>query len=163
MHLPLICDRYELRDDVMPGAGRFRGGQGVVKAQRFLTPGFVTHESDRHEDAPWGVFGGKSGSGGKYEVHNAAHPEDVKQFPAKFSGLSVETGDVATYFSPSGGGYGDPLERPPEQVLEDVLDDFITAEHAHDAYGVVLKAADNGYPFALDAAATDKRRASMRR
>ena len=39
MHLPLICDRYELRDDVMPGAGRFRGGQGVVKTQRFLTPG----------------------------------------------------------------------------------------------------------------------------
>ena len=48
MHLPLICDRYELRDDVMPGAGKFRGGQGVVKSQRFLTPGFVTHESDRH-------------------------------------------------------------------------------------------------------------------
>ena len=134
-----------------------------MKAQRFLTPGFITHESDRHEDAPWGVFGGKSGSGGKYEIHNFARPDDVKQFPAKFSGLRVEAGDVASYFSPSGGGYGDPLERPPEQVLEDVLDDFITPENARDAYGVVLKAADNGYPFALDAAATDKLRASMRR
>ena len=28
VHLPMICDRYELRDDVMPGAGRFRGGIG---------------------------------------------------------------------------------------------------------------------------------------
>jgi N-methylhydantoinase B len=109
------------------------------------------------------VFGGKSGSGGKYEIHNSARPDDVKEFPAKFSGLSVETGDVATYFSPSGGGYGDPLERPPEQVLDDVLDDFITPENARGAYGVVLKEADNGYPFALDAAATDKLRASMRR
>ncbi len=60
MHLPLICDRYEVRDDVFPGAGKFRGGQGVVKSQRFLTPGFVTHEADRHDDAPWGIFGGES-------------------------------------------------------------------------------------------------------
>ena len=70
MHLPLICDRHELRDDVMPGAGKFRGGQGVVKSQRFFTPGFITHESDRHDDAPWGVFGGKPGAGGKYEIYN---------------------------------------------------------------------------------------------
>ena len=33
IHLPMVCDRYELRDDVMPGAGRFRGGIGVVKAR----------------------------------------------------------------------------------------------------------------------------------
>ena len=51
---------------------------------------------------------------------------------------------------------------PPEQVLEDVLDDFITPENARDAYGVVLKAADNGFAWALDAAATEKLRASMR-
>ena len=38
MHLPLLCDRYELRDDVMPGAGRHRGGIGVIKVQRYLTP-----------------------------------------------------------------------------------------------------------------------------
>jgi N-methylhydantoinase B len=161
MHLPLICDRYELRDDVMPGAGRFRGGQGVVKAQRFLTPGFITHESDRHDDAPWGVFGGKPGSVGKYEIHNAKSPKDIQQYPAKFSGLRVSEGDVASYFSPSGGGYGNPIDRPAEQVLEDVLDDFITPEHAREAYGVVLKPADNGFAWALDADATTALRASM--
>ena len=57
------------------------------------------------------MFGGKSGSGGKYEIYNSSAPDDVQQFPAKFSGLRVEEGDVACYFSPSGGGYGDPLER----------------------------------------------------
>ena len=46
MHLPLICDRYEVRDDVPPVAGKFRGGAGVVKSQRYLTPGFMTHESE---------------------------------------------------------------------------------------------------------------------
>lgn len=59
MHLPMICGRYELRDDVAPGAGRFRGGIGVVKAQRILTDGIITHESERHTNAPWGIFGGK--------------------------------------------------------------------------------------------------------
>jgi N-methylhydantoinase B len=162
MHLPLICDRYELRDDVMPGAGKFRGGQGVVKSQRFLTPGFVTHESDRHDDAPWGVFGGKSGSGGKYEIYNTSKPQEIAQYPAKFSGLRVSEGDVACYFSPSGGGYGDPLDRPAQQVLEDVLDDFITPEHAREAYGVVLRSADDGFAWALDAAATQALRSSLR-
>ena len=162
MHIPLICDRYECRSDVFPGAGKFRGGQGVVKSQRFLTPGFVTHESDRHKDAPWGIFGGKAGAVGKFETHNASTPDDVTQQYAKFSGLRVEPGDVVSYFSPSGGGYGDPLDREAELVLDDVLDDFIDAEHAHDVYGVVLRAADNGYAWALDPDATAKRRQSMR-
>ena len=162
MHLPLICDRYEVRDDVPPGAGEFRGGSGVVKAQRFLSPGFITHESDRHEDAPWGIFGGGAGAVGKFEIHNAAAPDDVHQYPAKFSGLRVETGDVATYYSPSGGGYGDPLKRPPERVLDDVLDGFFGAGHARDAYGVVLDAVDDGYGWAVNAAATEALRSELK-
>ena len=90
-------------------------------------------------------------------------PDDIKQYPAKFSGLRVDEGDVACYFSPSGGGYGDPLERPAEQVLEDVLDDFISPAHAREAYGVILKPADNGFPWALNSEATEALRASMRR
>ena len=80
MHLPLICDRYEVRDDVPPGAGKFRGGAGVVKSQRYLTPGFMTHESDRNEDAPWGIFGGKPGHVSK--VESAEHPDRQGQLPA---------------------------------------------------------------------------------
>jgi len=52
MHIPMICDRYELRDDAPPGAGEFRGGIGVVKSQRVLTAGFITHESERHHHQP---------------------------------------------------------------------------------------------------------------
>jgi N-methylhydantoinase B len=162
MHLPLICDRYEVRDDVPPGAGRFRGGAGVVKAQRFLTPGFVTHESDRHEDPPWGIFGGKDGAGGKLEIHNIGRPDAIRSEPAKFSGLRVQAGDVVAYFSPSGGGYGDPLERDPAKVLDDVLDGFITVEHASSDYGVVLVPVDDGYGWALDRAATERLRAARR-
>lgn len=161
MHLPLICDRYEVRDDVPPGAGKFRGGSGVVKSQRYLTPGFMTHESDRHLDAPWGIFGGKEGAVGKMEIHNVNTGETRQEY-SKFSGMRAEEGDVVSYFSPSGGGYGDPLERDPAKVLDDVLDGFIKVGHAKDDYGVVLKEVDDGYGWALDPAATESLRAKMR-
>ena len=158
IHLPMICDRYELRDDVMPGAGRFRGGIGVVKKQRVLTSGFITHECDRHTDVPWGIFGGTPGQCGALQIYNAARPDDIRDMPAKFAGLRVSEGDVMAFYGPCGGGYGDPLERPAEQVLEDVLDDFCTEEHAKRAYGVVVDLEKER----VDEAATRTLRSRMR-
>jgi N-methylhydantoinase B len=157
MHLPMICDRYELRDDVMPGAGRFRGGIGVVKAQRVLTPGFVTHECDRHSDVPRGLFKGSDGAGGRVQIYNADRPDDAEDTYAKFSGLPIKQNDVMVFYGPCGGGYGDPLDRPAEQVREDVLDDFCTREYAREAYGVVI--ADD---LTLDGAATKALRRRLR-
>ena len=158
MHLPMICDRYELRDDVLPGAGRFRGGIGVVKSQRVLTDGFITHENERHHDVPWGIFGGWPGTTGKVEIYNVDAPDDIQQMPAKFSGLKIKAGEVHAFYAPCGGGYGDPLERPASQVLEDVLDDFCTVEHAKAAYGVVVDLAAER----VNDAATESLRAQMR-
>jgi hypothetical protein len=78
--------------------------------------------------------------------------------PAKFSGLRVNAGDVHVFYGPCGGGFGDPLERPAAKVLDDVLDDFCTVEHARHAYGVVLD------PIAetVDEAATKALRERMR-
>ena len=158
MHLPMICDRYELRDDVMPGAGRFRGGIGVVKAQRVLTDAFITHENERHHDVPWGIFGGTPGQVGRVDIYNVARPGDVKHMPAKFSGMRVAAGDVHAFYGPCGGGFGDPLERPAGKVLEDVLDDFCTVEHARLAYGVII----DRVAETVDEAATRALRARMR-
>ena len=158
IHLPMICDRYELRTDVMPGAGRYRGGIGVVKQQRVLTDGFITHESERHTDVPWGIFGGTTGQCGGVEIHNAASPTNVTTMPAKFSGLKVSAGDVMTFYGPCGGGYGDPLERPPEEVLDDVLDEFCSLEHAEKVYGVAL----NMDTETVDESATRALRATLR-
>lgn len=138
MHIPMICDRYELRDDVPPGAGTFRGGLGVIKAQRVLTPGFITHESERHKDTPWGVFGGSDGATGRCLIYNKQAPDEAREMHSKFSGLAVQADDVMAYYSPNGGGYGSPLKRPAQKVLEDVLDGFYSADHARDAYGVVV-------------------------
>ena len=158
MHIPMLCERYELRDDVESGAGRFRGGIGVVKAQRMLTAGFITHESERHHDVPWGVFGGHGGAVGKTEIYDIGDPSAAKELPSKFSGLAVEAGSVMAYYSPCGGGYGDPLERPAEKVLEDVLDGFCSAAQARDAYGVVVDL----HAEVVDRAATERLRAERR-
>ena len=158
MHIPMICERYELRDDVPPGAGKHRGGIGVVKAQRMLTPGFITHESERHNDAPWGVFGGHKGAVGKCEIYNAATSDEPREMHSKFHGLHVNKDDVMVYYSPCGGGFGNPLERPAEKVLEDVLDQFYSADHAREAYGVVVDLDSE----TVDVAATEKLRAEMR-
>jgi len=156
MHLPMICDRYELRDDVQPGAGKYRGGIGVVKAQRVLTAGFITHESERHHDVPWGLFGGRDGVVGKTEIYNVASPGELVSMPSKFSGYASKAGDVMAYYSPCGGGYGNPLERSAEQVREDVLDDFCSLEQAYEVYGVVLDE-----HVRLDVEATRSRRAQL--
>ena len=159
MHIPMICDRYELRDDAPPGAGRFRGGIGVVKAQRVLTSAFITHESERHTDAPWGIFGGTEGAVGRCTISNPAQPGEAKEMYSKFSGLAVQADDVMTYYSPNGGGYGDPLDRPAQKVLEDVLDGYYSAAHAREAYGVVCDLELE----TVDTAATDQLRGAMRK
>jgi N-methylhydantoinase B/oxoprolinase/acetone carboxylase alpha subunit len=59
----------------------------------------------------------------------------------------------------SGGGYGDPLEREPERVLNDVEDGIVLRQEAREIYGVVLE----GEAPVLDPAATDKLRTRLRR
>jgi N-methylhydantoinase B len=156
MHLPMICDRYELRDDVLPGAGRYRGGLGVVKSQRVLTPGFITIESERHLEAPAGLFGGRDGATGRNYLYNESAPNEMTEMPSKFSGHATQAGDVMVYCSPCGGGYGDPLERPAATVREDVLDDFCSREVAYEIYGVVLDE-----QLVVDERATEKLRAEL--
>jgi N-methylhydantoinase B len=157
MHIPMICERYELRDDAPPGAGEFRGGLGVVKAQRVLSSGFITHESERHKEAPWGIFGGTEGAVGKCLVYNMADPETACEMYSKFSGLAVEADDVMAYYSPNGGGYGPPARRPAQKVLEDVLDGFYTAEHARDVYGVAVNTTEE----TVDMEVTNRLRSRM--
>lgn len=139
MHLPMICDRYELRDDVECGAGRFRGGIGVVKHQRLLEGGWLTHEAERHTDKPWGLFGGHDGAEGRVDIFNHADPAGTTEPQhAKISGVVMKPGDTMAFYSPCGGGFGDPRERPAATVLDDVLDGFCTLSYARNAYGVVI-------------------------
>ncbi len=58
----------------------------------------------------------------------------------KFSGITVNAGDEMLFVTPSGGGYGDPLDRDPELVLEDCRLELISTDVAREVYGVVVDA-----------------------
>jgi N-methylhydantoinase B len=70
----------------------------------------------------------------------------------------LKRGDLVRILTSGGGGWGNPLERPVQQVRDDVLDGFISRESALDDYGVVL----DGDGLDVDAGGTDRRRDSLR-
>ncbi len=135
MHYPIRNERYELRPDP-PAAGQWRGGIGIVRENRFLAPGYISCEADRHLEKPHGVFGGTEGHTGKL-VKNPGTAEE-QNWPSKVTGYKMEAGDLIQITAPSGGGYGDPKARDPAMVLGDYLDDYITIEIARDVYGVAI-------------------------
>jgi 5-oxoprolinase (ATP-hydrolysing) len=134
---PMRTERYELRDDPC-AAGKWRGGIGMVRVNRFLVDTIVTCEGDRYEsDPPWGIFGGHEGTLAHARVTTPDGAEEM--WPAKFTGKVLRAGSTIELAVPNSGGYGDPLERDPAAVLSDVLDGFTTVELAERDYGVVIR------------------------
>ena len=156
MRFPMRCDRYELRDE-SAAPGRWRGGIGIVRENRFLVEGTFSSESDRQYDAPRGIFGGHDGV--VQRVTKGVGSDGEQPIPAKVTGLPFAAGECVRIEVPNGAGYGDPLDRDPEAVRDDVLDDFTTVELARSAYGVVFK---DGVDLEVDAEETEKARAGLR-
>ena len=144
---PLVFWRKEYRTD-SGGAGRQRGGLGQVMeiANGEATPFSLSATFDRIVHPPRGREGGHDGTTGR--VHLASGP--------KLRGMGRQTipaGDRLVVEFPGGGGYGDPVERDPARVAEDVLNGFVTEEAARALYRVALE--DDG---SVDAAATRRLR-----
>jgi N-methylhydantoinase B len=138
------------------GAGFHRGGNGVHKVYRFEADGEIAIHDDRERSKPWGILGGLPGTGSTKELVRA-NGERV-QLPSKISQVKVSKGDHLIYRTAGGGGWKDPLDRPAERVALDVQRGLVSAEKAARDYGVVVHAKT----FALDAPATDTKRAAMR-
>lgn len=154
-NLPFLITRYELIPD-SEGAGRYRGGLGLRRDWKF--PGHeatLTVFSDNRKFAPWGLFGGGSGSPSRYILNPDG---EAKELPSKVT-LQLHPGSVISYRTPGGGGYGTPLERDPERVLEDVAQGKVTPDRARDIYGVVLDASGKS----VDLQATRTRRGRLAR
>jgi len=133
---PMRTERYELRADPC-AAGKWRGGVGMVRVNRFLVDTIVTCEGERHDtDPPWGIFGGHDGINASM-IRNAGTPKE-ERWPSKVTAARLEAGDTLQITVPNSAGYGDPHERDPELVRADVLDDFTTLELAERDYGVVI-------------------------
>jgi N-methylhydantoinase B len=162
---PIVVERFELIAD-SGGAGRFRGGCGVRRDLRFLAEdGKLTNLSERQVFPPYGLFGGEPGRLARTVINPGPGEEIVHGKQSR----GFADGDVVSFQQSGAGGYGDPLERDPLRVLEDVVDDYVSVDAARERYGVVLVArrsalGDDGtwMPLAVDEAATRALRAARR-
>jgi N-methylhydantoinase B len=131
-------ERFAL--DVVPGAGagRRRGGRGLVREYRILSDeALLTVAWGRHEFPPWGAAGGRAGSPNYVEVVREGGP-DAPPF-GKVSRMPLRRGDLVRLVTGSGGGYGDPREREPTLVIADLRDGIISRQEAAEIYGVVAR------------------------
>jgi N-methylhydantoinase B len=115
----------------------------------------LSHRRDRHSFAPWGLQGGQPAPCCRTDL--VRRDGRIEALPSKIL-TYLEPGDALEIYTTGGGGYGDPLGRDPAAVLEDVLDGRVSPEAARQTYGIVLDPAGR----AVDAAATEARRRSMR-
>lgn len=134
---PIVIERYGLVPDT-GGAGRFRGGLAIERVWRCLTDDTsLVVRSDRRAHAPYGLQGGKRGVTSVNLLQRA--DGSTVELPPMFS-TTIQAGDVYVHRIAGGGGHGDPLERDPEAVAEDVAQEKVTPRAAREEYGVVLRA-----------------------
>ena len=134
-HVPLRVNRYELREDSV-AAGKWRGGISVIKEIEFLTDGMASSEGDGHAHEPWGFEGGRDGMTSKTMLKRKNG--EIVELPSMLPARPTRAGDSFIAVGGSGGGYGNPRERDPDDVLDDYLDDFITRDEARGVYGVSI-------------------------
>jgi N-methylhydantoinase B len=134
---PVRILTYAIHQD-SGGAGKFRGGCGVVRDVQILAPKVVLGTRMNGVKSPsWGVTGGRAGQSGCFIV-NPGTPQ-ARQVPPFGDNLELHAGDILRVMTSGGGGWGNPAERDPLQVLQDVKDGFVSLQSARDHYGVVLE------------------------
>ena len=142
------------------GAGEYRGNCGSLYRKQVLAPATIyTYVVGKRYPMP-GIAGGRPGSPNRLIARaGAAHAFEVGD---KAGYIEHAVGEWYEYHYGGGGGWGDPLVRPPEKVLEDVLDEYVSVEGARRGYGVVLTGSLEDLTLAVDHAATERLRAEMR-
>ncbi|MGB9729337.1 MAG: hydantoinase B/oxoprolinase family protein [Thermoprotei archaeon] len=99
-YYPLLFTKYTIREG-SGGEGKFKGGDGIIRAFKVLSPTRLSILSDRFKLGPWGLEGGKNGSPGKVKILS----DHEKEMPSKFT-VELKIGDEVIIETPGGGGYG---------------------------------------------------------
>jgi N-methylhydantoinase B len=129
---PWRITEYRIRPD-SGGAGRWRGGNGVVRTYEAQTDLSVSLWFERSRQPAWGLFGGDDAIGPEVIVNPG---RDGERRLLKVNGMRLRKGDVVRCATGGGGGYGDAVERSAEDVRADMLDRNITAGTALTRYGI---------------------------
>ncbi len=132
---PAVIRDYGFRADT-GGPGRFRGGCGLYRTMELDVPARLYLWFERSVTPAWGLFGGRDAVGPDVVVN--AGREDERHM-RKVNDLPLDRGDVVTLLTGGGGGFGEPFEREPERVRQDVVDGYVSREAAARDYGVVLR------------------------
>jgi N-methylhydantoinase B len=131
---PVRIERYELVED-SEGAGTWRGGLGLRRDYRFPDHSVsFTVLSDRDRWGPHGLFGGDDAATARYVLN----PGPDEQALSSKTTIELAPGDVVSYRTCGGGGYGPARERDPELVLRDARNGMIGLERAASAYKVAI-------------------------
>jgi N-methylhydantoinase B len=147
---PVEVSRFELRPD-SGGAGRYRGGLGFVREYRMLGNSRFTQRGGRQLSPATGRAGGQSSALAQTTVNPGTAHEKI--LTAGDGNINLGPGDVLRIEQSGAGGYGDPCERPVEDVLRDIRDGYVTIEAARTLYQVAVT--KSGHLWALDQIETE--------
>ncbi|MEM7337395.1 MAG: hydantoinase B/oxoprolinase family protein [Actinomycetota bacterium] len=129
---PLRVRHYGYRTD-SSGHGKYRGGVGVSREFELLGDTTISTWFERSKTPAWGLAGGQEATGPDVVI-NPGTPEE--QHALKSANVSLKKGDVIRTMTGGGGGFGDPQERAPELVANDVAVGVISDEIARSVYGL---------------------------
>jgi N-methylhydantoinase B len=136
LEVPIHVRRYCLAPD-SGGAGKYRGGLGLVMEFEVFTPGttVTARNRDRTHFASWGVLGGGAGSTAIF-TRNPDRPD--AEALGNTDVVACKPGDRIRLVGAGAGGFGDPLTREPHRVLIDILSGYVSLDAARRLYGVVI-------------------------
>jgi N-methylhydantoinase B len=143
---PLIVEKREILTD-SGGPGKMKGGLGKrevfkVPDDRYapIPPVNLGIQAGRYSYPAEGLFNGKAGTKAQLTVNGIR---------GNAYGLTqLKPGDSVMIDAPGGGGYGDPFDRDPDMVLNDVIEGYVSIEKAKTEYGVAIN--EDTYSIDMD-------------
>ena len=153
---PVRIERYGFRPDT-GGAGKFRGSLGTEREYRLVgaDEAVLQVRGDRQKFQPFGLHGGKPGAFARNEMNPDG---DRPTYPSGKFMTTMVRGESFRAVLAGGGGWGDPMERDPAMVLDDVRNEKVSVSGAREQYGVLIDAE----AMAVDEEGTRELRAQLR-
>lgn len=165
--LPFRWDELNLATD-SEGAGEFRGCRGTTAVRVCTAPlGAVTllmaGDASGKYFPPSGVWGAPYAPTNELQIKRQGQ-EEKEEFPT-MDMQPIFPGDVLYTLACGGAGWGNPLNRDPDKIKEDVRDGLVSTKRARVTYGVVIdpkSLTDNPEDVAVDYKATEELRRKLK-
>jgi N-methylhydantoinase B len=131
---PLRIKRYALNVQGGTGAGRRRGGFGIVREYEILSDGASAYGSfGRTSTMPWGMDGGSNGTANVLQI--APADQGAAQSHGRVAHIDLKSGDILRVVTGGGGGWGDARHREPFMIEQDLQNGLLSEAEASELYG----------------------------